>query len=165
MHQNDIGTLVLSGVKNRFKHTTDKFIIHLDEIKETQETIIDIFKNSIMDLKPTIKEELERKCALKVVIALHAAFYQSTDPTFLTESHPVFKSLPLESLLATDIDQVLHTMIEQILKSVDEYEERESRWVFTPTIATRSAHVRVHPSLCIDVNSSSQRLESKGSRT
>ena len=27
------------------QHTTDKFIINLDEIKQTSETIIDIFKN------------------------------------------------------------------------------------------------------------------------
>ena len=111
------------------QHTTDKFIINLDEIQQTPETIIDIFKNSIMDLKPTIEVELEQKRALKVVIALHAAFHQATDPTFLTEPHPVFRSLPLEILLATDIDQVLHKIIEQILKRVDEYEERGSGWI------------------------------------
>ena len=82
-----------------------------------------------MDLKPTIEEEFEQKRALKVIIALHAAFHQATDPTFLTEPHPVFNSPPIEILPASDIDQVLHTIIEQILKRVDEYEERGSGWI------------------------------------
>ena len=83
-----------------------------------------------MDLKLTIEEELEWKGALKVVITLHAAFHQATDLTFLTEPHPVIKSLPLEILHVIDIDQVLYTIIEQILKRVDQYEERGSGWVF-----------------------------------
>ena len=39
-----------------------------------------------MDLKRIVEEELERKRAMKVVIALHAASHQATDSTFLTES-------------------------------------------------------------------------------
>ena len=94
------------------------------------ETILDIFKNSIIDLKPTIEEELESKRAMKVVIVLHAAFHQATDP------NPVLKSLPLEILLATDIDQVLHTMIKQILKRVDEYLARRPLFAYTSSLVT-----------------------------
>ena len=66
---------------------------------------------------------------MKVVIALHASFPQATDPTFLTEAHPVFKSLPLEILLAAVINKVLQTITEQILKRVEEYKERGRGWV------------------------------------
>ena len=131
-HTNPIGGRAPKRHQNTFakwseqslQHTMDKSIINLNAVQQTPETIVDILKNSIVDLKPTIKEELRRKRALKFVIALHAAFHQATNPTFLTEPHPVFKSLPLEILLATDIDQVLHTIIEQIPKREDEYEER-----------------------------------------
>ena len=54
------------------------------------------------------------------------ACYQATDPTLLTEPYPVFIILPLEILLAIDINQVPHTIIKQILKRVDKYKERGS---------------------------------------
>ena len=48
----------------------------------------------IMDLKPKIEEELERKRAMKVIIALHAAFYLATDvPDRTTSSLQKFTSL------------------------------------------------------------------------
>ena len=116
---------ILESKLQALDHTTDKFKTSLEQFDQTPETIIDIFKKSMMDLK----FELERKRTMKVVIALHAAFNQAEDPTFLTEHHSVFKSLPLEILLATNIGQVLHTITKQILKRVDEYEERGSGWV------------------------------------
>ena len=47
----------------------DKFIVNLDEVKQTPEKIIDIFKNSLMDLKPTIEEKLGSSlpCMLPII--------------------------------------------------------------------------------------------------
>ena len=120
---------ILEGKSQALDHTTCKFTTNLEQLDQTPKIIIDIFKNYLLDLKPTIEEALERKRAFKVVIALHATFYQAMDPTFMTEPYPVFKSSPLEILLATDIDKVLHTMTEQILKKVDKCEERGTGWV------------------------------------
>ena len=36
------------------QHNTDKFIINLDVVQQTSDAIIDIFRNSIMDMKPAI---------------------------------------------------------------------------------------------------------------
>ena len=111
------------------QHTTDKFIINFDESQQTPETVIDIFKNSLMDFRPTIEEELESKRAMKIVVALHASFHQATDPTFLTEPHPVFNSLPIEILPATDIDEALQEVFKSLMKKIDEYMSRGSCWI------------------------------------
>ena len=66
-------------------HATDQFIKDLKQFVQTPETIIDILKDYVMDLKPTIVVELERKRALKIIVALHVTFQQATDPTFLSE--------------------------------------------------------------------------------
>ena len=58
-----------------------------------------------MNLTPTIEVELERKRALKIIVALHVTFHQATDPTFLSEPPPVFKSSPMEVLMAPDINK------------------------------------------------------------
>ena len=82
-----------------------------------------------MNLKSTIEVELERKRALKIVVALHVTFHQATDPTFLSEPPPVFKSSPLEILAATDIDEVLQSIYDQLLKKIDDFESRGSGWI------------------------------------
>ena len=82
-----------------------------------------------MNLKPTIEVELERKRALKVIVALHVTFHQATDPTFLSEPPPVFKSMPVEILAGTDIDEGLHLIANALLKKIDDFEERGSGWV------------------------------------
>ena len=82
-----------------------------------------------MDLKPKIEDELERKHALKIVVTLHASFHQATDPTFLTEPHPVFNLLPIEILPATDIDEALQEVFKSLMKKIDEYMSRGSCWI------------------------------------
>ena len=77
-------------------HTTDKYTIKLNELVHTPETILYVMSNSVIDLKPTIEEEVERKRALKIVLALHVVFCQATDSTFLSDSLPVFKSFLLQ---------------------------------------------------------------------
>ena len=64
-------------------HVTDQFRTDLKEFSQTPETIIDVLKDNIVNLKPTIEIELERKRALKIIVALHVTFHQATDPTFL----------------------------------------------------------------------------------
>ena len=104
-------------------------MVNLEEVDQTPETIIDILKNNIMNLKSTIEVELERKRALKIAVTLHVTFHQATDPTFLSEPPPVFKSSPLEILAATDIDEVLQSIYDQLLKKIDDFETRGSGWL------------------------------------
>ena len=98
---------ILDSNSHALEHTTDQFMVNLEEVDQTTETIIDILKNNIMNLKLTIEVELERKQALKIAVALHVTFRQATDPTFLSEPPPFFKTTPIEILTATDIDEVL----------------------------------------------------------
>ena len=96
---------------------------------QTPETIIDVLKDNVMNLTSTIEVELERKWALKIIVALHITFHQATDPTFLSEPPLVFKSSPLEILAATDIDEVLQIIMEQLLKKIDDFEQCGSGWL------------------------------------
>ena len=120
---------ILNSDSQALDHATDKFTVHLQELDQTPETIIDILRDSIMNLKPTIEVELERKRALKIIVALHVVFRQATDPTFLSEPPPVFKSMPVEILEGTDIDEGLHLIANELMKKIDDFEERGSGWV------------------------------------
>ena len=122
-------TDILVSESQTLEHTTDKFSINLKKQNQTPETIIDIFKSNITNLTPTIEHELVKKRALKIVVAVHTTFHQATDPTFLSEPPPVFKSLPMEVLASTDIEEVLHIITEELLKKIDDFEERGSGWV------------------------------------
>ena len=97
--------------------TTDKFIINLDEIQQTPETIIDIYgfeTNNQRGVEAETRIE-GRYCLTCRLSSSHGPYF----PDRTTSSLQKF----------TDIDQVLHTIIEQILKRVDEYEERGSGWL------------------------------------
>ena len=120
---------ILVSEAQTLEHTTDKFSINLKKQNQTPETIIDIFKQNITNLTSTIERELEKKRALKIVVAVHTTFHQATDPTFLSEPPPVFKSLPMEVLASTDIEEVLQIITEELLKKIDDFEERGSGWV------------------------------------
>ena len=120
---------ILDSESHALDHATDRFTVHLQELDQTPETIIDILRDSIHNLKPTIEVELERKRALKMIVALHVTFHQATDPTFLSEPPPVFKTSPMEVLAATDIDEVLKSISNELLKKIDDFEERGSGWV------------------------------------
>ena len=120
---------ILDSESHALDHATDRFTVHLQELNQTPETIIDILRDSIMNLKPTIEVELERKRALKIIVALHVTFHQATDPTFLSEPPPVFKSMPVEILEGTDIDEGLNIITNQLMKKIDDFEERGSGWV------------------------------------
>ena len=47
----------------------------------------------------------------------------------MSEPPPVFKSSPLEILAATDIDEVLQSIYDQLLKKIDDFETRGSGWI------------------------------------
>ena len=110
-------------------HTTDKFTLDLEKIDQTPNTILNVLKDGILDLNVAIEKELEKKQSMKIIIALHVVFHQATDPTFLSEPPPVFKSLPLVILAATDIDEVLQSIYDQLLKKIDDFETRGSGWL------------------------------------
>ena len=110
-------------------HVTDLFRTDLKKFAQTPETIINVLKDNIVNSKQTIEVELERKRALKIIVALHVTFHQATDPTFLSEPPPVFRSSPIEVLVATDIDGVLQSIYDQLLKKINEFEVRGSGWV------------------------------------
>ena len=78
-----------------------------------------------MNLKLPIEVELEHKRA-KNIVALHVTFHQTTEPTFLSEPPPVFKSSLIEVLAATDIDGVLQSIYDQQLKKIKDFEVRGS---------------------------------------
>ena len=120
---------ILDSDSQALEHATDRFTLHLQELDQTPEAIIGILRDSIHNLKPTIEVELERKRALKMIVALHVTFHQATDPTFLSEPPPVFKTSPMEVLAATDIDEVLKSISNELLKKIDDFEERGSGWV------------------------------------
>ena len=110
-------------------HTTDKFTLDLEKIDQTPETILNVLKDSLLDLKVAIEEELEKKRSMKIIVALHVIFHQATDPTFLSEPPPVFKTTPIEILTATDIDEVLQSIYDELLKKIDDFETRGSGWL------------------------------------
>ena len=78
---------ILNSDSQALDHATDKFTINLEQLDQTPETIIDILRDSIMNLKSTIQVELERKRALKIIVALHVVFRQATDPTLKISKH------------------------------------------------------------------------------
>lgn len=47
-------------------HVTDEYSVDLNEREQTPETILDVLKDSIAELRETIERELEQKRALKV---------------------------------------------------------------------------------------------------
>ena len=135
-------------------HTTDKFTLDLEKINQTPETILNVLKDNILDLKVTIEEELEKKRSIKIIVALHALFHQATDPTFLSEPPPVFKTTPFEILTTTDIEEVLQTIMEQLLKKIDDFETRGSYTnspVSTYTLTSTILFARQHTSLCLRI--------------
>ena len=101
----------------------------LVKVDQTLETILNVLKDGILDLKVTIEEELDKKRLMKIIVALHVAFHKAMDPTFLSEPPPIFKTTPIEILTATDIDEVLQLIMEQLLKKIDDFETRGSGWV------------------------------------
>ena len=127
-------------------HVTDQFRTDLKKFSQTPETIIDVLKDNIVNLKPTIEIELERKRTLKIIVALHVTFHQATDPTFLSEPPPVFRSSPIEVLVATDIDQVLQIIMGQLLKKIDDFEQRGSGWLLHE-LSRLDLHTYVYDSL------------------
>ena len=72
---------------------------------------------------------MEKKRSMKIIVALHVVFHEVTDPIFLSEPPPVFNTNPIEILTATDIDEVLQLIMEQLLKKIDVFEQRGSGWV------------------------------------
>ena len=135
---------ILDSNSHALEHTMDQFTVNLEEVDQTPETIIDILKNNIMNLKLTIEVEQE---ALKIAAALHVVFHQATDPTFLSEPPPVFKTTPIEILTATDIDEVPQTIMEQLLKKIDEFETRGSGWILHE-LSRLDLHTYVYDPLC-----------------
>ena len=127
-------------------HATDEYTVDLKELEQTQETILDVLKDAILDLKETVEQELERKRALKIVVALRVTFHQSTDPTFLTEPPAVFSSDPVEVFAATNIDEALNGIHEQLMKKLEEFEERGSGWVLHELLRL-DFHAYVHEPL------------------
>ena len=65
----------------------------------------------------------------RLVVALRVVFHQATDPTFLSEPPPVFKTTPIEILTATDIDEVLQSIYGQLLTKIDDFEMSGSGWL------------------------------------
>ena len=107
-------------------NATDEYTINLEEREQTPESIMGVLKDGVGDLKETVERELEQKRALKITVALHVIFRQSADPSFLTEPPAVFNTSPVEVLAATDIDEALDAIREQLLKKIEEFEERGS---------------------------------------
>ena len=62
-------------------------------------------------------------------MALFLNFHQSADTSVLTEPPVVFNSEPVEVLATTDIDEVLNVIFDNLLKQIDEFQERGSGWV------------------------------------
>ena len=60
--------------------------------------------------------------------------------------YPVFKTTPIEVLTATDIDEVLQSVIEQLLKKIDDFEERGSGWVLHE-LSRLDLHTYIHDPL------------------
>ena len=110
-------------------HVFDEYSIDLERLDQTPENILDVLKNAVLDLKDTIEKEIEKKRALKVVVALHLNFHQSADTTFRTNPPVVFNSDVVEVLTSTDLDEALNSIFEKLLKLIEEFQERGSGWV------------------------------------
>ena len=106
----------------------DKFIIEFNK-KQTPDTIMDTFRNELFGFEEKIESELDKKHGLKIVIACHVEFYQASDPSFLTEPPAVFNTTPLKVLASSDISEVLDTAKKEIVRKIDEFQQRGSGWV------------------------------------
>ena len=60
-------------------HVMEEFTVDLEQLEQTPETILDVLKDAILDLKATIEQELEKKRALKIISFVLPQF-----------SHPLF---------------------------------------------------------------------------
>ena len=110
-------------------HVYDEYSIDLEQVDQTSENILDVLKNAVMDFKDTIEREVEQKRALKVVVSLHLNFHQAADTSFLTEPPIVFNSEAVEVLATTDLDDVLNSIFDNLLKLIEEFQENGSGWV------------------------------------
>ena len=107
----------------------DEYSIDLEQVDQTPENILDVLKNAIMDFKETIERGVQKKRALKVVIALHLNFHQAADTSFLTEPPIVFNSEAVEVLATSDMDEVLNSIFDNLVKQIEEFQENGSGWV------------------------------------
>ena len=107
----------------------DHFINELTKSKQTPDTIMDTFRDELLTFKDNIESELERKHGLKIILACHIEFYQASDPSFLTEPPVVFNTSPIQILISSDIFEALYTAHRDILRKIDEFQQRGSGWV------------------------------------
>ena len=56
-------------------------------------------------------------------------FYQASDPSFITEPAPVFNTSPIQILLSSDIFDALYTAHREIIRKIDDFQQRGSGWV------------------------------------
>ena len=56
-------------------------------------------------------------------------FHQASDPSYLTEPPITFSTNQVEVFIATDISEALNDLYEQLIKKIDEFQEKGSGWV------------------------------------
>ena len=127
-------------------HTTDKFIINLEQLDQMQETSIEIFKKFIMDFKPTIEEELET--CIEGRHCLACCFSSSHRPYF-----PDRTASSLQKLTSQNSTCQRYRPSATYNYRVNPNESGRMEWMgFTPTIATQHKHIHLRPASSIGVH-------------
>ena len=88
-------------------HALEGYSVDLFSKEQSPENILDILRDGVDGFESTIIDELSKKVALKVSIALHVNFHQSVDPSFVTNPPAVFNTKPVEVYEKSFIEQIL----------------------------------------------------------
>ena len=132
-------------------HATDQFSTDLKQFALTLETIINVLKDNIVNLTPTIKVELEQKRSLKIIVALHVTFHQATEPTYVL----VGASSSVQKFTdGSPCCRYWRTVIVN-LRSIFEEDQRFKgtwKWVgLARNVPSGPTHIHLRPVLSIDV--------------
>ena len=87
------------------------------------------FKDSLFQLKDNINEEVVKKQVIMFYVSLHANFHLGSDEEFKTEPPAVLNTEALEIFKSTDIDDLLNHTYENLVSSIENFQQRGSGWV------------------------------------
>ena len=111
------------------ENTLTDYRINLENELQDADMILDLLKDSVMQLHNTIDEELCKKKALKFYLSLHANFHLGSDESFQTDPPIVFNTDPFEIYESTEVDGILTQTYEKLFSSIEEFQHRGSGWV------------------------------------
>lgn len=129
----------VNHIGGALQNTVDNYRVNLEDEEQYAGNIMEVLKDSILQLDNRVKEELEMKKAIKFYLSLHANIRLSSDPSFMTDP-PVVLNTEVEELYeSSEVDVILDKTYENMLAIIKMFDLRGSGWVLN-----RLIHLDVH---------------------